>query len=183
MNKTSNWIFIIVVASIILLILYSILLNKSKPGVVDDKIVIALIGSLTAIITVVGSIYINKQLSNENAKQQRAVEVRKMKQDYYHRFTESFLLRITFSLNETSPEFLEADKIFCIEKNRLPLYASQQVVELIEKVANGKSDADFKLLFEMIRKDLKNDEFKDFTDLNELSVTLPTKATRLGSIA
>eukprot|EP00831_Metopus_contortus_P072058 TRINITY_DN65804_c0_g1_i1.p2 TRINITY_DN65804_c0_g1~~TRINITY_DN65804_c0_g1_i1.p2 ORF type:complete len:219 (-),score=48.64 TRINITY_DN65804_c0_g1_i1:7-663(-) len=130
----------------------------------------ALITALTAIITVIGSIYVNQSISAENTRNQRLVEIRKMKQDYYHRFTESFMLRMAYILNQNSTEFKEADKTFCIEKNRLPLYASQEIVEYVDEVASGKNlTADFKTLFELIRKDLNDDTSVSYTHL-----TLPT---------
>ena len=176
------WPLILFVITLILLIFYTIELNKGTPDTVDEKIIISLIGSLTAIITVIGSIYVNKLLSNENSKQQRALEIRKTKQAYYHEFTESFLLRMAYLPNQKSKEFKDADKTFCIEKNRLPLYASQELIEYVDEVASGKSlTADFKTLFELIRKDLLNDELKEFDNLISLSVTLPSEETRQGN--
>ena len=81
MKKT--WPLILFVIAIIVLITYTIVLNSIMPDTIDDKIVISLIGSLTAIITVIGSIYVNKLLSNANSRQQRALETRKTKQEYY----------------------------------------------------------------------------------------------------
>lgn len=182
MKAINIWIFLAVIILILGLIFFCIKANIDKPKSVDSVIIISLIGALTAIITVIGSVYVNQLLTTENAKQQRAVEIRKIKQEYYHRFTESFLLRIAYLLNQKSIEFKEADKTFCLEKNRLPLYASQEIVEYVEEVADGKNlTADFKTLFEMIRKDLKNDDFADFDKLKHLSVTLPAESTRLGS--
>lgn len=176
------WPLVLFVLAIIALIFYTIELNKIKPETVDEKIIISLIGSLTAIITVIGSIYVNKLLSNENSKQQRALEIRKTKQEYYHEFTESFLLRMAYLPNQKSKEFKEADRKFCIEKNRLPLYASQTLIEYVDEVASGKSlTADFKTLFELIRKDLLNDELKEFENLKTLNVTLPSEETRKGT--
>jgi hypothetical protein len=177
MKKVIMLIFCIV-SVILCLIVFTIRANKIIAGTYSDPIIISLIGSLTAIATVFSSIYLN----SENARQQRASEVRKMKQDYYHKFKESFLLRLTYITNQNSKEFIEADKTFCIERNRLPLYASQEIIEYVDKVASGKlQNADFKTLFEIMRMDLKNEQFDEFKNLKELSVTLPAQATRLGS--
>jgi hypothetical protein len=177
------WPLILFVLAIIALIFYTIELNRKTPDIIDEKIIISLIGSLTAIITVIGSIYVNKLLSNENSKRQRALEIRKTKQEYYHEFTESFLLRIAYLPNQKSKEFKDSDRKFCIEKNRLPLYASQEIIEYVDEVASGKSmTADFKTLFDLIRKDLLNDELKEFQDLKSLNVTLPSEETRKGTV-
>jgi len=176
------WPLLLFVITMIALIVYTLELNKEAPKTVDDKIIISLIGSLTAILSVIGSIYVNKMLSNENSKQSRALDIRKTKQEYYNKFTESFLLRITYLPNQKSKEFKEADKTFCIEKNRLPLYASQEIIEYVDEVASGKSlTADFKTLFEMIRTDLLNDDLKEFHELKSLNVTLPSEGTRKGT--
>jgi len=176
------WPLILFVILIIVLIFYTIELNRKTPDLIDEKVIISLIGSLTAIITIIGSIYVNKILSNENSNNQRILEIRKTKQEYYHEFTESFLLRITYLPNQNSKEFKDADKKFCIEKNRLPLYASQEIIEYVEEVASGKTlTADFKTLFELIRKDLLNDELKEFKNLKSLNVTLPSEETRKGT--
>ena len=172
MKKT--WPLILFVIAIIVLITYTIVLNSIMPDTIDDKIVISLIGSLTAIITVIGSIYVNKLLSNENSRQQRALEIRKTKQEYYHKFTESYLLRMAYFPNQKSNEFKEADQKFCIEKNRLPLYASQELIEYVDEVQSGELvNAPFTTLFELIRKDLLNDELKEFQKLKIINVTLP----------
>lgn len=177
------WPLILFVIAIISLFFYSVEVNRKTPDLIDEKIIISLIGSMTAIITIIGSIYVNKLLSNENSKQQRALEIRKAKQEYYHEFTESFLLRIAYLPNQKSKEFKDADRKFCIEKNRLPLYASQEMIEYVEEVASGKSlTADFKTLFELIRKDLLNDELKEFQNLKNINVTLPSDETRQGTL-
>jgi len=183
MKKIAISIFIFIVLSLITLIGYSIFLNSIQNNSVDDKIMISLIGSLTAIITVIGSFFVNQFLAVQNSREQRAEEIRKMKQTYYHNFTESFLLRIAYLPNMKSTEFSDADKTFCIEKNRLPLYASQEIVEYVEKGASGKElNMDFKTLFELIRNDLKSDDFKNFENLSNLSVTLPADITRQGTV-
>jgi heme/copper-type cytochrome/quinol oxidase subunit 2 len=182
MKSMSIWIFLAIIVLIIGLIFYCIQTNVKSPKSIDNSVVYSLITALTAIITVIGSIYVNQSLASENAKNQRSMEIRKMKQDYYHRFTESFMLRLAYLPNQNSNEFKDADKKFCIEKNRLPLYASQEIVEYVDEVASGKNlTANFKTLFELIREDLKNDDFRGFEELKDISVTLPAESTRKGS--
>ena len=182
MKRLNFWIFLAIIVLILSLIFYCIKANIDKPESVDTAIIYSLITALTAIIAVIGSIYVNQLLSIENSKNQRAMEIRKVKQDYYHKFTESFLLRMAYLPNQNSKEFKDADKAFCLERNRLPLYASQEIVEYVEEVATGKNQrADFKTLYEMIRRDLKNDSFSDFNNLKQLSVTLPAETTRFGN--
>ena len=167
------WIFIIIIALIISATIFCICLNI-KTKVVSDNIILAFIGALTAIITIVGSIYVNQQLSVDNARQQREMEIRKIKQEYYHKFTESFMLKIAYLPKPDSDEYKSADKYFCLERNRLPLYASQELIEWVDSVARGTiPNADFTVLYDMIRKDLCNNDFKEFNNLKEISVTLP----------
>jgi hypothetical protein len=59
------------------------------------------------------------------------------------------------------------------------LYASQEVVEFFEQLANENSpNSDFKTFFEMIRKDLINEDLEKFKDLHKLSFTFPAQVTR-----
>lgn len=182
MKIKKNWIIILILIILLLLIISSIILNQTDNFTISDNIIIALIGSLTTIITIIGSIYVNQMLINENSRQQRLLEIRKIKQEYYHKFTEAFLLRLTYLRNMKSKEFKESDLKFCLEKNRLPLYASQELIEYVEEIASGKSQkADFKTLYKMIRLDLNKEGLKNFKNLQNLSVTLPTEQTRKGS--
>lgn len=186
MKKSILWILIIVAILTCSLIALNLIVNLDSQTV-SETIKISLIASLTAIISIIGSVFVNQHLSNENSKQQRAVEIRKIKQEFYHKFTESFLLKLTYlqkieskKIDLNNPDlnnpdiqkYLEADRFFCLEKNRLPLYASQELVELVESVAKG-TNINFTTLFDLIRKDLCNNDFFVFNDLKEISMTLP----------
>jgi len=170
------WIFLLIILILFSLIIYCICYT------IDSNVTIALITAVGAIVTIIGSVYVNQKLSVENAKHQRALEIRKTKQDFYHKFTDSFMLRMTYFQNQNSIEFKEADVSFCLERNRLPLYASQEIIEFIEKVAAGNGfNPDFKIYYEMVRRDLINEEFKDFDNLGKISITLPAEQTRMGT--
>lgn len=170
------WVFLLIILILLGLIIYCILCG------IDSDITIALITAVGAIVTIIGSVYVNQKLSIENAKHQRALEIRRTKQDFYHKFTDSFMLRMTYYLNQNSIEFEEAEVSFCLERNRLPLYASQEIIEFIDKVAAGDGfTPDFKVYYEMVRRDLINEEFKDFDNLGKISITLPSEQTRRGT--
>ncbi len=186
MRKKIFWTLLIVAILICSYIAYYLIVNLDNKTV-SETLKISLIASFTAIISIVGSVFVNQHLTNENSKQQRDVEIRKIKQEFYHKFSESFLLKLTYSMkidqnkidlknpdlsNPDVQKYLEADRIFCLEKNRLPLYASQELVELVESVAKG-ADVNFSKLYSLIRKDLCNNDFLEFKDLNEISLTLP----------
>jgi hypothetical protein len=171
MKKNIFWILIVVAILTISMLGYFVILHLDKESF-SETIKISLIASLTAIISIIGSVFVNQHLSNENSKQQRAVEIRIIKQEYYHKFTESFLLKMTYLNQPDTQKYLEADRIFCLEKNRLPLYASQEIVELVESVARG-ANVNFTTLFDLIRKDLCRNDFIEFSELKEISVTLP----------
>lgn len=176
MKDLKLWHFCTVIGILLLFSAYCILCK------VDSNVTIALIAAIGTSVTVIGSVYVNQKLAFENANVQRRVDIRKLKQDYYHKFTEAFMLRIAYSVNGESPEFKIADTTFCVEKNRLPLYASQEIVEYVESVANGQNaGAQFTKLFELIRKDLTSEEFLNFEKLATISVTLPTEITRRGT--
>jgi hypothetical protein len=68
-------------------------------------------------------------------------------------------------------EALENERKILIYKMRLPLYASQEVIEFFEK--SNSSKADFARLYELIRIDILNSSLKEFKNLGTISVHLP----------
>lgn len=141
----------------------------------SDNVVIAFIGALAAFFTIIGSIYVAQNTANSNAKQQRDMEVRKLKQEYYHVFLEAMYLKFSNIKNMDCNETVEANKRFCIEVNRLPLYASQEVVESINDFAGGGAPPEFSILYELIRKDLCSSTYEQFRNLKKIYFQIPNK--------
>jgi len=141
----------------------------------SDSVVISFIGALAASITILSSFLIAKQTSVSNAKLQRDMEARKIKQEFYHTFLEVLSVKFSYMKNMDSDTAIEANKKFCIEVNRLPLFASQEVVEWVNNLAAGGTQADFKEFYELVRKDLCSDIYKDFDNLNKIHFQIPNK--------
>ena len=110
-----------------------------------------------------------------DAKLQRSAEARKIKQDYYHMFLDSVSTKFSYLNDMESEKAEKANQKFCIEFNRLPLYASQEVVEFVNAFAVGGKTPNFTDLYDLIRKDLCSDKYESFQNLVEFNFQVPNK--------
>lgn len=177
MHKLVNWLI-----SIVLLIVLATLLKVAINGIIltdciSDNVIIAIIGAITAATTIIGSVFVAQLTASHEAEKQRQIEARNLKREFYNRFLELFSKNMA-SMNSGSQEDLKVNQEFCIEVNRLPLYASQEVVELVNHVASGNAkpgEADFNKLFSAIREDLCSDDYKEFNNLKTINFQIPNK--------
>lgn len=168
------------ILAIIIFIMMIMMLYKIISSNISDNVAITLITSLGILLTIIGSITIVQMTSKSNLKEQRAMDIRKIKLKYYHRFMESYnnkLMYVSESTNsnlDVQKKLAKLDEEFNLEVNRLPLYASQEVIEFIENVKNQNNNVDtsFGKMYELIRKDISNDEFNEFKGLN-VSLSMP----------
>lgn len=162
------------ILAIIIFIMMIIMLYKITNSNISDNVAITLITSLGILLTIIGSITIVQMTSKSNLKEQRAMDIRKIKLKYYHKFMESYNNKLMYSSELTKnnlsiqKKLAKLDEAFNLEVNRLPLYASQEVVEFIEnaKDTTDNKDTTFGKMYELIRKDISNDEFNEFEKLN-----------------
>lgn len=140
----------------------------------SENIIIAIIGTVGVFATIIGSIIAVQLTNNFNEKQQRILDMRKIKLEYYHRFIEAFAKKYNYCACADSVEGVEANLNFILEVNRLPLYASQEMVDLIENIRANGGSSNFSELYTVLRKDLSTDEFLTFANLN-FSFTIPEK--------
>jgi hypothetical protein len=110
-----------------------------------------------------------------DAKLQRGAEARKIKQDYYHMFLDAVSTKFSYQNNMESENAVRANQKFCIEFNRLPLYASQEVVEFVNDFAAGGKAPNFAELYDLIRKDLCSDKYESFQNLSKFNFQIPNK--------
>ena len=138
-----------------------------------EKIVIALIAALSTIVTITGSIFTNRFLTSEQIRKEKEMEFLKVKSEFYHDYLELFLMRLSYMNSGLlwTKEALENERKILIYKMRLPLYASQEVIEFFEK--SNSSQADFSRLYELIRIDILNSSLREFENLGTISVHLP----------
>jgi len=111
----------------------------------------------------------------KDSKLQRNAEAIKIKQDYYHTFLEALSIKFSHLNSVVTEEAILANQKFCIEINRLPLYASQEVVEFVNNFAGGGNAPDFKDLYTLIRKDLCSDTYDSFQSLSQIHFQIPNK--------
>lgn len=138
----------------------------------SEAIVIACIGAIGVFVTVLGSIITVQLANSSNKKQQRIMDMRKIKLEYYHKFIEAWVRKYNYFICPDCEEAVEANLNFILEVNRLPLYASQEMVSLIEEIRKNKNNVDFSHLYEVLRKDLSSDGFTAFQNL-QFSFTIP----------
>jgi hypothetical protein len=136
-------------------------------GNLAGTLAIALIASVTAVGTIIGSIYVAQTTSLLNAVATRNQESRNLKKEHYHNFLESLSDKLAHTNSSNQIKKQEIAQKFCIEINRLKLYASQELVEWIEKSQEPEynKESDFSELFVLIRNDLCTDDFKKFKEL------------------
>lgn len=141
----------------------------------SDTITAALIAAAAGSVSIVASVALAAHSAAESAKQRRQQEAREVRRRYFHQFLE--VMSRKFALDRTdkdSTERQEATSQFCIEVNRLPLYASQNLVEMISRVASGEDpNPDFSKLYSAIREDLCDDSFEPFENLMEFNFQVP----------
>lgn len=158
--------------------------NNTKQGNTKEsqewdktKIAVAVITAVATVLTVVGSIAIAFMTNNAQIEQQRFEEAREVKRTYYNQFIEAYTNKLQFVDKPDSPEKVEAEMAFVLEVNRLPLYASQEMVEFVNsmwdhKTATLTSTNEF---YDIMRRDLCSDEFFSFEGLEEFPMAISSK--------
>lgn len=92
---------------------------------------------------------INSVLSQRNLKKQKNFEI---KQKYYHEFLKIYIEHMSY-VHAKKFDF-EANKNFTIEVARLAIYASTEVVEMLEKIKKKPANYKPEDLLKVMRKDL-----------------------------
>ncbi len=158
---------LLIVTAIVCLTIY--LVNVIS---LPEKIVIALIAALSTIVTITGSIFTNRFLISEQIRKEKEMDFLKVKREFYHDFLEFFLIHLSYMAKGQSStnEAGENEKILLIYKMRLPLYASQEVIEFFENSNSNQSN--FSELYRLIRIDLLNSNLTEFKNLGNISVHL-----------
>lgn len=66
---------------------------------------------------------------------------------------------------------------FVLEANRLPLYASEEMIQFIEKIKNPQIAKETKMeeFLIILRRDLCENTFENFSDIKGISLVLPNK--------
>lgn len=111
----------------------------------------------------------------KDSRLQRNAEARKIKQDYYHMFLEAVSIKLSHINRMETEEGILANRKYCVEVNRLPLYASQEVVDFVSQSAGGDKAPEFTALYEIIRKDLCSDTYDEFNNLSQFYFQIPEK--------
>lgn len=135
--------------------------------VLSKEFIIALMVLIGTVMTIQGGL-----------EEQRVVANREMKQMYYNQFMEAYTNKMIADSSGTRNENIDVQ--FNLEVNRLPLYASQEMIEHVEKLKNPKpgDDISAKRFYEIMRRDLCSEKFIKFKDLPEITFTIPSKVEK-----
>ena len=138
------------------------------------KIVVAIIAAVATVLTVGGSIAVAVVTNNAQIEQQRFEEAREIKRTYYNQFIEAYTNKLQFVDKPNSPEKVQAEMNFALEVNRLPLYASQEMVEFVNSMWNSEkaSLTSTNEFYDIMRRDLCTDEFLPFENLDEFNMAI-----------
>ena len=141
------------------------------------EIIVALIAAGATVLTIIGSIVAVKVTSNSQIKEQKIAADREMKRKYYNAFIEAFTKKLFYINKPDCMEKIEAEMTFVLEANRLPLYASEEMIQFIEKIKNPQIAKETKMeeLLVILRKDLCENSFDNFSDIKEITLTMPNR--------
>jgi hypothetical protein len=180
-----NWVLLILgiaIAIWFLLLLFKVFFVRET---YPKEIEIALIGAAATMLTILGAVKTTQDTNASNAALQRAAEVRTIKQQYYTGFFEAFWKKgIATQMSPNNEQaVIEASTLFSIELGRLPLYASQDFVEFVNrtmKTPNAAAANGMAKMYELMRADLVCDDYSAFTDLELDTVWLPNSIDSSG---
>jgi hypothetical protein len=141
------------------------------------EIIVALIAAGATVLTIIGSIVAVKVTSNSQIKEQKIAADREMKRKYYNAFIEAFTKKLFYINKPDCMEKIEAEMTFVLEANRLPLYASEEMIQFIERIKNPQIAKETKMeeLLVILRKDLCENSFDNFSDIKEITLTMPNR--------
>ena len=145
----------------------------------NTEIIVAIIAMIGVILTIIGSIIATNLTNNSQLEQQRIDSIREMKRTYYNQLIEAYTEKLMYINKPDSVEKIEAEIRFLKEANRVPLFASQEMTEFMERMKNPQiaektSTGEFYLI---MRKDLASSDFKNFDAPIELSISIPNNVT------
>ena len=141
------------------------------------EIIVALIAAGATVLTIIGSIVAVKVTSSSQIKEQKIAADREMKRKYYNAFIEAFTKKLFYINKPDCMEKIEAEMTFVLEANRLPLYASEEMIQFIERIKNPQIAKETKMeeLLVILRKDLCENSFDNFSDIKEITLTMPNR--------
>lgn len=140
----------------------------------SDTIWVAIIGAVATVFTILSSLKISKDNLNEqrklinlNAQKERDKEVIKIKQSYYNKFIEALAIKMYYMNNNSQSN--SVNEKFCLEFNRLPLYASKNVIHKANEFSQNPTVECLQEIYKLIRDDICNGEYEVFESLGNFN--------------
>lgn len=151
MNKIMGWILAIS-CGIIAICNIVFVFSKASAIQLSENIIIAIIGVAGLMFTALGSILLAKYTTNSEVKMRN----REIKQRYYDEFAEAFIKKNILIRNINHPESKSINEKFFLEVHKLPLYASPEMIDLVERMKSGEVPS-FGTIYSIMRDDLISD--------------------------
>ena len=128
-------VFICILIVMGLALAYTVM-HLSQYSSIKENVLIALIVALSAIITITGSVLTNRLVANEQLRNEKEMEFLRIKREFYHEFLGQFLMQMAYHNQRLlwTDESKENEIKFLINKVRLPLYASKELIEHFAKI-------------------------------------------------
>ena len=136
------------------------------------EVQVAVIAGLFALVSIIPSVYMSNENNEAQAALQRAEDVREMKREYYDDLTEAFVTQLMYQDADGTVEQVEARQNFLLAASKVPLYASEEMVQFIESMKNPETakNTGVENYYIIMRKDLCSDAFSAFEDIQTLTI-------------
>lgn len=143
----------------------------------ETEIIVAIIAASATVMTIIGSIIATKMTTNAQLREQQIASNREMKRNYYAKFIEAFTKKLFYADKPDCVEKVMAEMEFVLEANKLPMYASEEMLQFIEKMKNPKAAQDTPVgeFLKILRNDLCENDFNKLSNQTELSLTVPNR--------
>jgi hypothetical protein len=171
-------IFSSIILILLLLLFAFFMVNREN---ISDNVKIAVIAGVTTILTILGTVMVTQMTNANNLERDRNADVFKIKQENYSRFVEALSDHLSCQalLNSqaiSKDKALDAQIRFLREQHRVPLYASQAVVEWVNSIAIGnrpEGGAEMNRFYSLVRSDLCTSTYQEFKNLPAIFFQLP----------
>ena len=147
----------------------------------ETEIIVAIIAASATVMTIIGSIIgsiiATKMTTNAQLREQQIASNREMKRNYYAKFIDAFTKKLFYADKPDCVEKVMAEMEFVLEANKLPMYASEEMLQFIEKMKNPKAAQDTPVgeFLKILRNDLCENDFNKLSNQTELSLTVPNR--------
>ena len=132
----------------------------------ETEIIVAIIAASATVMTIIGSIIATQMTTNAQLREQQIASNREMKRNYYAKFIDAFTKKLFYADKPDCVEKVMAEMEFVLEANKLPMFASEEMLQFIEKMKNPKAAQDTPVgeFLKILRNDLCENDFNKLSN-------------------